>query len=73
MSLPPPVATEACVLCGTALEAGAERCPHCDLWVGVDGPTVRRRIPRSTVLGMIAGIAAVWVVTLAVVALVGRG
>jgi len=71
VSLPPPVANEACVLCGTALEAGAERCPHCDLWVGVDGPTVRRPIPRPVLLGMVAGTAAVWAITIAVAAAVG--
>lgn len=71
MSVPPPVATEACVLCGTALAPGAERCSNCDLWVGVDGPTVRRPIPRKVLIAMTAGIAAVWVVTLVVAALVG--
>jgi hypothetical protein len=71
MTIPPTVPVEACVLCGTTLAAGAERCPHCDLWVGVDGPTVRRRIPRNVLYAMIGGIAAIWAVTFAVAAVVG--
>ena len=66
MSIPPAVPVEACVLCGTVLGAGTERCPACDLWVGVDGPGVRRPL---LVLG--AATAAVWFATLAVAAVVG--
>ena len=71
MTLPAPSVGKACVLCGTALSASAERCPHCDLWVGVDGPAARRPIPRNLLLAMIGGIAVVWAVTFAVTALVG--
>ncbi|MFM7616014.1 MAG: hypothetical protein ACKO72_00925 [Actinomycetes bacterium] len=71
MSVPPPVAAETCILCGTALDGGAERCPGCDLWVGVDGPGVRRPLPQRLLLGLGLGIAAIWVVTFAVAAAVG--
>ena len=71
MSIPPPVVGEACVLCGEALAVGADRCSNCDLWVAVDGPGVRRPFPRTVLLGMVAGIAAVWAVTIAVAAVVG--
>ena len=71
MSLPPPVVAEACILCGGALGPGADRCSHCDLWVAVDGPGVRRPFPRNVLLGMVAGTAAVWAVTIAVAAAVG--
>jgi hypothetical protein len=71
VSVPPPVAVETCVLCGTALTPAAERCGACDLWVAVDGPSERRPIPRNALVGMIAGIAVVWALTLAIAALVG--
>ena len=71
MSVPPPVAAETCIICGTVLGAGADRCPWCDLWVGVDGPGVRRPLGRRAILGMVGGTAAVWLVTLAVAAVVG--
>ena len=71
MSVPLPVMVEICILCGTALDAGADRCPGCDLWVGVDGPGVRRPLPRRLVVGLGLGIAAIWVVTFAGAAVVG--
>jgi hypothetical protein len=71
MSIPPAVPVEACVLCGTVLGAGTERCPACDLWVGVDGPGVRRPLPRRPLLVLGAATAAVWFATLAVAAVVG--
>jgi hypothetical protein len=71
MTTPPPVAPEICVLCGASLCTGAERCPECDLWIGVDGPGVRRPLPRLPLLAMVAGIAAVWFVTLGLAAVLG--
>ena len=71
MTVPPPVAAEACVLCGSPLAPAAERCSACDLWVAVDGPGVRRPFPRTVLLGMVAGTATVWAITIAVAAAVG--
>lgn len=71
MSVPPPVAPEICVLCGASLHVGEERCRECDLWIGVDGPGVRRPLPRLPILAMVAGIAAVWCITLGLAAVLG--
>ena len=59
--------TVACPLCGTA-HADEVRCPECGLAPGF-GPDATSPFRRATLWAMVGGIAAVYAVTLLVVAL----
>lgn len=65
-----PPSVEPCPLCGTEVPTGADRCTVCDLHLGTDAPGRSRSLPRRAVWGLVGGIAAVWLVTLGVAAVV---
>lgn len=65
---PPPV--EWCPLCGAEVPSGADRCERCDLHLGTDAPGRPRPLPSRAVWGMVGGIAAIWLLTVAVVAVI---
>lgn len=63
-------AAEWCPLCAGPIPAGGDRCDRCSLHLGTDAPDRPRPMPRRALWGMVAGIAAVWALTLAVVAVI---
>lgn len=60
-------ASGSCPLCGAAVMHGVERCPTCNMHLGF-GPDAPSPFRRVTTWGLVVALVAVYVATLAVVA-----